>query len=434
MSKGLSIVQGRLLKSIHFTAQYGAKGVWGGASTETGVCRLALSDLDKMVRDWFVSETKKLGCEIKVDAIGNIFSIYPGKNDGVPTAIGSHLDTQPTGGRYDGVYGVLAGLEVLKIFRENSFVPNYPVAVVNWTNEEGARFPKATMASSLWAENVSEESIMNLESITDQKPVTVEQELTRIGYRGEIPASYKENPLAAHFELHIEQGPILESENKKIGIVTGAQAYDWYKVTIQGNSSHTGTTPLGARSDALLAASRMITKCNEVAHKHNGLVSVGVIDIEPAVVNVIPKKVSFIYDARHASDNELSKMHADLTQEFEEIVRTSQGPLSIKPLELSIEHLFHSKAVHFDPDCISSVKDESIHLYGESNVKEIMSGAGHDSCSTSFRCPTSMIFIPSRNGISHSPEEYSTPELIDEGLSVLLGAVIRYDELRKIKG
>lgn len=431
MTKGLSIVQGRLLDTIHHTAQYGAKGVWGEAPTETGVCRLSLSDLDKQVRDWFVSETKKLGCEIKIDAVGNIFAIYPGKNEGHPTAIGSHLDTQPTGGRYDGVYGVLAGLEVLRILKENSFVPNYPIAVVNWTNEEGARFPKSIMASSLWAGNVSEHSIMNLKSITDQEPVTVEHELKRIGYKGEIPASYKINPLAAHFELHIEQGPILESENKKIGIVTGAQAYDWYKVTVNGNSSHTGTTPLSSRSDALFAASQMITKCNEVAHKYDGLVSVGVIDVEPAVVNVIPNKVSFVYDARHASDNELSKIHADLKEAFEEVVRKSQGHLSPKPLELSIEHIFHSKAVHFHSDCISSVREAAVDLYGESEVREIMSGAGHDSCSTSSRCPTSMIFIPSKNGVSHSPEEYSTPEQIDEGLRVLLGAVLRYDDLRK---
>lgn len=160
----------------------------------------------------------KLGCNIKVDQVGNIFAIYPGKNMGHPTAIGSHLDTQPTGGRYDGVLGVLSGLEVLKIMKENAYVPNYPIAVVNWTNEEGARFPRSIMGSSLWAENVTEESVMNLQSVTDQKPVTVAHALKKIGYNGETYASYQANPLHAHFELHIEQGPILEQETKKLAL------------------------------------------------------------------------------------------------------------------------------------------------------------------------------------------------------------------------
>lgn len=430
MTKALSIVKGRLLESIHHTAQFGAKGVWGKASTETGVCRLTLSDLDKQVRDWFIAEAKKLGCKVKIDTVGNIFAVFPGKNEAPPTAIGSHLDTQPTGGRYDGILGVLSGLEVLKIMKENSFVPEYPIAVVNWTNEEGARFPMSLMASSVWAENVPESKVLNLQSITDQEPVTVEHELNRIGYKGDTIASYKANPLAAHFELHIEQGPILENENKKIGIVTGVQAYDWCKVTVFGNSSHTGTTPLNSRSDALFAVSRMIAKCNEIAHKHNGLVSVGVINIEPAVVNVIPNKVSFIYDARHSSDEGLAELTKELKQEFESILKESNGPMTWKPLEMTMERTFNSKAAHFHKDCISCVKDSSISLFGESNVREIMSGAGHDSCATSTRCPTSMIFIPSRNGVSHSPEEYSTPEQVDEGLEVLLGAVLRYDELR----
>ena len=431
MSKSLSIVKGRLLNYIHHTAQFGAKGIWGNEPTETGVCRLSLSTVDKAVREWFITETKAIGCNIKDDPVGNIFATYPGKNAGHPTAIGSHLDTQPTGGRYDGILGVLAGLEVLKIMKENSYVPKYPIAVVNWTNEEGARFPKSIMGSSLWARNVTEESVMNLQSVTDQNPVTVEKALKKIGYNGETCASYEVNPLHAHFELHIEQGPILEQENKKIGIVTGVQAYDWYKVTVLGNSSHTGTTPLNVRSDALYAASQMISKCNEVAYKHNGLVSVGIINVEPAVVNVIPNKVSFIYDARHASDYTLSKMNIELELEFNKIINSTNGELSSKRLGLKMEHLFNSKAVNFHQDCISCIKNASIDLDGNENVKEMLSGAGHDSCSTSSRCPTSMIFIPSRNGVSHSPEEFSSPELIDNGLEVLLRAVLRYDESRE---
>lgn len=429
--ENLSIEKGRLLDTIHQTAKIGAKGIWGSEPTETGVCRLSLSDLDKRVRQWFISEAKSLGCEIKVDKVGNIFAIYSGKNRGAPCAIGSHLDTQPTGGRYDGVLGVLAGLEVLRTMKDNNYVPNYPIAVVNWTNEEGARFPMSMMASSLWAENVPEELIMNLESITDQKPVTVEHELKRIGFNGELEASYKKNPLAAHFELHIEQGPVLENEKKKIGIVTGVQAYDWYKVTIQGRASHTGTTPLNARSDAIFAASQMITKCREIALKNNGLVSVGVLEVEPGVVNVIPKNVSFTYDARHIHDEGLLKINEDLVAEFKKIADNSNGHSSTETLRLEFEHMFNSKAVHFHETCINCVRNASVELFGSDQVKEIVSGAGHDSCPISIRCPTSMIFIPSRNGISHNPEEFSTPEQINEGFEVLLRAVLSYDKSRK---
>lgn len=372
-----------------------------------------------------------MGGEIKVDKVGNIFAIYSGKNRGAPCAIGSHLDTQPTGGRYDGVLGVLAGLEVLKTMKDNNYVPNYPIAVVNWTNEEVARFPMSMMASSLWAENVPEELIMNLESITDQKPVTVEHELKRIGFNGELEASYKKNPLAAHFELHIEQGPVLENEEKKIGIVTGVQAYDWYKVTIQGRASHTGTTPLNARSDAIFAASQTITKCREIAIKNNGLVSVGVLEVEPGVVNVIPKKVSFTYDARHIHDEGLLKINEDLVAEFKRIAHNSNGHSSTETLRLEFEHMFNSKAVHFHEACINCVRNASVELLGSDQVKEIVSGAGHDSCPISIRCQISMISIPSRNGISHNPEEFSTPEQINEGFEVLLRAVLSYDKSRK---
>lgn len=429
--KDLLIESGRLLNTIHQTANFGAKGIWGPEPTETGVCRLSLSELDKRVREWFISEAKSLGCEIKVDKVGNIFAIYSGKNKGAPCAIGSHLDTQPTGGRYDGILGVLAGLEVLRTMKDNNYVPNYPIAVVSWTNEEGARFPMSMMASSLWAEKVSEEFIMNLKSITDQDPVTVEHELKRIGFNGELEASYRKNPLAAHFELHIEQGPVLENEGKKVGIVTGVQAYDWYKVTVKGRASHTGTTPLNARSDAMFAASQMIAKCREIATKHNGLVSVGVLNVEPGVVNVIPNQVSFTYDARHISDEGLSKLNEELINEFKNVADNSNGALSAGSLELELEHMFNSKAVHFHETCISCVRNASVELFGIDKVKEIVSGAGHDSCPVSIRCPTSMIFIPSRDGISHNPEEFSTPEHIDEGFKVLLRAVLNYDKSRK---
>ncbi|CAK7898098.1 hypothetical protein CAAN1_22S01728 [[Candida] anglica] len=420
------IAKDRLLNTIHETAaKFGAHGVWGKGITETGVCRLALSDLDKQVRDWFIEETKSLGCTVKVDSVGNIFAEYPGQKKGPPTAIGSHLDTQPTGGRYDGIYGVLSGLELLRTLKDNKIVPQYPIAVIDWTNEEGARFPMSVMASSVWSGQVPQETVYKLESVTDDKPVTVEHELKRIGYQGDVAASYKENPIAAHFEIHIEQGPILESEQKKIGVVTSVQAYGWYKCRVVGKASHTGTTPLANRSDALLAASRMISKGNDLAHKHEGLFSVGVLTLEPGVVNVIPESVLFTVDARHVRDDSLATMVAEAKEEFAAIAKSSGCSISVE-----FEHIYTSPAVNFHEDCIASVRQSAIALYGEDQVRDMVSGAGHDSCATSSVVPTSMIFIPSRDGVSHNPEEYSTPEQVAEGFEVLLGAVLDYDSKR----
>ncbi|KAK6198809.1 beta alanine synthase [Scheffersomyces amazonensis] len=425
--RSLTIKPGRLLNTIHETAQrFGAKGVWGPESTQTGVCRLSLSDYDKGVRDWFVEQTKSLGCEVKIDEIGNIFAIYPGKNnDAKPTAIGSHLDTQPTGGRYDGVLGVLSGLEVLRTIKENGFVPNYPIALINWTNEEGARFPLSIMASSVWSEQIPLEQAYKLQSVTDIDPVTVEHELKRIGYLGPVKASYKTNPIAAHFEIHIEQGPVLEDANEKIGIVIGVQAYSWFKVRVYGKAQHTGTTPLAARSDAILAASKMIIKGNELAKKHNCLFSVGVFTLKPAVVNVIPEFVEFIIDVRNVKDDGLSAILEEIKDEFPKISKESGRNLSVE-----FELIYTSNAVNFHSDCINCVRDSAISIVGKDKVREMISGAGHDSCATNSRVPTSMIFIPSKNGVSHNPEEYSSPEEIHTGLEVLLNAVLQYDAFR----
>lgn len=428
----LIIKKDRLINTIHETAsKFGAKGVWGPGLTQTGVCRLALSDEDKNVRDWYVKETQFLGCEVKVDAIGNIFAIYPGKNPGPPTGIGSHLDTQPNGGRYDGIYGVLSGLEVLRTLKENGIIPNYPIALVNWTNEEGARFPRSLIASSLWAEIVSEEEALGLESISDKVPVSIGDELKRIGYNGPIMSSYKSNPLAAHFELHIEQGPILENENKKIGIVTGVQAYTWYTVTVRGKSSHAGTTPMNTRSDAMQIASKLILKGIDIAQKHDGLATIGTIDLEPALINVIPDTVRFSFDARHVNDDKLTELMDNVKLEFKSIAEKGNCSKYSQSLEVEFDHIYTSGAVSFDETNIDTVKKSALELFSTDDVKEIVSGAGHDSCATSIRVPTSMIFIPSKNGISHNPEEYSSPEEIDNGFRVLLNTILRYDELRR---
>lgn len=426
----LTIQKGRLISTIHETAKWGAKGVWGPESTQTGVCRLSLSDLDKNVRDWFVNELESLGCKIKIDQMGNIFGIYPGKNnDTPPIGIGSHLDTQPNGGRYDGILGVLLGLEVLRTIKDNGYVPNYPIALIDWTNEEGARFPKSMVSSGVWAELIALEDALNLESI-DKIPVTMGDELKRIGYDGKVKASYLENPLAAHFELHIEQGPILENEQKKIGVVTGVQAFEWNLVTVSGRSSHAGTTPMNTRSDAMLIASRIITMAIETATKLDGLATIGTLELEPRSVNVIPHTVKFSLDVRHVKDEELSIIMNEIKSKAGEIAQENINSKFAKPLSVTFDNLTTSPAINFNEKNIRTVKSAAEELFGKDKVREIVSGAGHDSCFTSVRVPTSMIFIPSKDGLSHTPEEYSTPEEVENGFKVLLNTVLKYDQMR----
>ncbi|CAK7271742.1 hypothetical protein SEPCBS57363_004778 [Sporothrix epigloea] len=225
----IKVNRDRLMKSLHETAP-----------TETGMSRLALSDSDKQARDWFVETTQSLGCQTTVDSMGNIFAVRPGRNghDKPATFAGSHLDTQPTGGRYDGILGVHAGVEMLRVLQELDIQTEYPVGVVNWTNEEGARFPKSMTASGVWAGEIPQADAYSLQEVGGGT-ATIQSELQRIGYLGTVPASYQAMPMAAHFELHIEQGPILEAEQKKIGIVTGVQAYRWFTLDVRGR----GTSP-----------------------------------------------------------------------------------------------------------------------------------------------------------------------------------------------
>lgn len=425
----LTIKQGRLIETIHETANWGAKGVWGPESTQTGVCRLALSDLDKKVRDWFVQETEKLGCQVKIDEMGNIFAIYPGKNQGPPIGIGSHLDTQPNGGRYDGILGVLLGLEVLRTLKDNNYTPNYPIAVIDWTNEEGARFPTSMVSSGVWAGKIPLETAWSLKSL-DVNPVSMKHELERIGYNGDVKASYLENPLACHFELHIEQGPVLENEKKKIGVVTGVQAFEWNLVTVTGKSSHAGTTPMNTRSDAIMMASKIILMAIEVASREGGLATVGTLDLEPRSVNVIPNIVKFSLDVRHVKDDKLEKIMNEIKTKASEIAQTNINSSFAKPLTVEFQNLITSPAINFNQTNIDTVRKSALQLFKKNEIRDIVSGAGHDSCFTSSRVPTSMIFIPSKDGVSHTPEEYSSPEEVENGFQVLLRSVLLYDEMR----
>ncbi|ODV90347.1 hypothetical protein CANCADRAFT_2074 [Tortispora caseinolytica NRRL Y-17796] len=424
MTIDLKINADRLNKTLHDTCTAWGQGTrWGTASTETGMKRLALSPEDGEVRRWLVAEAKKLGCEVTIDAMGNIFCVLAGRNAGTPTMMGSHLDTVPTGGRYDGILGVQAGLEVLRSIKDAGYIPNYPVGLVDWTNEEGARFPFSMVSSGVWAGEVDLERAYALADVHD-KTKTISSCLDDIGFKGETECSYKAMPFKAHFELHIEQGPILEAAKQKVGIVQGVQAYNWFTVTVSGRPQHTGTTPFAARADSMLASARFIAKAHEIASAHDGLVSTGIFGVEPGAVNVLPETTQFSIDMRHVEDDELALIEAETWACLDKIVAATPG------LSYTKEPIIRSPAVKFNQTCIDCVTKAAETAVGADLCRPMTSGAGHDSCYTSLRCPTTMIFVPSKGGISHNPVEYTSPEDCAIGAQVLLGAVVDFDSRR----
>lgn len=382
------------------------------------MARLSLNDADKQVRDWFTKKATAIGCKVTVDEMGNMFAVREGKNkDAPPVMIGSHLDTQPTGGRYDGILGVNAGLEVLRVLADNNYETEGNVGVINWTNEEGARFPIFAVASGVWADVLPLEKAWNLAEVTagdDGKKRTMKEELTRIGYLGDQKASYQTNPIAAHFELHIEQGPILEAEKRRVGVVTGGQAFKWWDVTVSGRDTHAGTTPFFARKDAMLCAAKLIVESSNIAKKHGGLATTGILTQEPGSINTMAHTVKFSLDIRHNLDDELKVIEKQCQDAFNRIAKDeSEAGCSV-----AWKELVDSPAVHFHPDCIAAVEASAeeacagLPKTAEDGKlwKHMISGAGHDSCYTNRRCPTSMVFAVTKEGVSHNPEEYCSPE------------------------
>ncbi|KAI0856971.1 hypothetical protein F4860DRAFT_491422 [Xylaria cubensis] len=432
----LTVNQERLMQTLHETCSWGTGKRWGSGPNDTGMSRLALSDADKEARDWFVETTSSLGCDVKVDAMGNIFAVRPGRRDGPATFAGSHLDTQPSGGRYDGILGIQAGIEMLRTLKDYQVETEFPVGVVNWTNEEGARFPISMVSSGVWAKHIRLETAYNLREVGGGT-ATMRSELERIGYLGSIPASYKKMPMAAHFELHIEQGPILEAEKQKVGVVHGVQAYRWFTVEVAGRDAHTGTTPLGNRADAMLLAARLITHSHRIATYYSALVSTGILTLTPGSTNTIPGHVSFTLDVRAPADSTVDTIEFSLKRGFFNLAAGRNigmlmcGATPSKPLEVSWRTDSVSPATKFHPDCIDAVRASAWAVTGDKKlVRDMTSGAGHDSVYASRRCPTSMIFVPSKNGVSHNPEEYTSPEDCAIGASVLMQSVLRFDRMR----
>ncbi len=405
----LKINPQRLWDDLMFTATF-------GGTPKGGIKRLTLTSEDKQVRDWFKAETEKLGCTVTVDEVGNMFARRPGRNSALdPIAIGSHLDTQPTGGKFDGILGVLGALEALRALVESGYETNAPIEVVNWANEEGSRFAPAMLASGVFAGVFTPEYAWSRE---DREGVRYGDALQEIGYKGAEKAGG--HKLGALFELHIEQGPILEDEGKMIGVLQGVQGMRWYEITVTGQDAHTGATPMYLRKNALLGVARLIDRIDAIAHEHapNAVGTVGLIENRPNSRNVIPGEVFFTVDLRHPDDAVLDVMERKLRAALPEI---------LDPLKLTFEEkrIWDSPAVKFHPDLIACVR-RGADKAGFSH-RDMVSGAGHDAAYIARVAPTTMIFVPCAGGISHNEAESTTFEECAAGAQVLLNAIIDYD-------
>jgi N-carbamoyl-L-amino-acid hydrolase len=384
-----------------------------GATPKGGVRRLTLTDVDRRGRGRFRAECEAAGLTVRVDAIGNMFARRAGRDpERLPVLFGSHLDSQPSGGKFDGALGVLAGLEVMHTLNDLGIVTEAPLELVNWTDEEGSRFGHSLMGSGVWS------GVFPLDkayALADVDGVTVRTALDGIDYRGPEPAAAF--PADAYFELHIEQGPILEREAKQIGIVTGAQAMVWYDAVAIGQDSHAGTTPPAARKDALVCAARIIDLVDRMmrARGADGRGTVGQLLVSPNSRNVVPGEVRFSVEFRHPSDAEVDRLDAQFPREAGFIARDCG-------VKLELSQLFKIAAQPFDPGCVELVRQGAARLgYG---AREIVSGAGHDAVYVARHVPTAMIFTPCKDGLSHNEAESIEPAQAEAGAQVLFEAVL----------
>lgn len=384
-----------------------------GATPKGGVKRLTLSDVDKKGRDQFKGWCEALGLTVRVDAIGNMFARREGRDPKrLPVLLGSHLDSQPTGGKFDGALGVIAGLEVMRSLNDLNIATEAPIELVNWTDEEGSRFGHSLMGSGVWAGIYTQDKAY---SLRDVDGVSVSEALDQIGYKGEHAA--KPFPADAYFELHIEQGPILEREGKQVGIVTGAQAQVWYDAVIIGQDSHAGTTPPSARKDALVAAARVVTLVDQLmrARGEDGRGTVGFLQIAQPSRNVVPGEVRFSVEFRHPDDAEIKTLAATFPAEAQRLVAETG-------CRLELTELFQIPAQPFDPSCVDLVRQATQRLGFSS--REIISGAGHDAVYVARSVPTAMIFTPCKDGLSHNEAESIQPDEAEAGCQVLFEAVL----------
>jgi N-carbamoyl-L-amino-acid hydrolase len=411
--KNLKIDPERLWDDLMETARI-------GATPKGGICRLTLTDLDCQVRDWFKAQTQALGCTVTVDNMGCMFARRPGlRADVPPIAMGSHLDTQPTGGKFDGALGVLAALEALRTLTRAGYETFAPIEVVNWTNEEGARFAPAMIASGVFAGVFARDWAVARQ---DRSGESFGGALEKIGYRGPEPCG--QHKLSAFFELHIEQGPHLEAAEKDIGVVTGVQAMRWYEATLTGQDSHAGTTPMPRRHDALLGAARLVEAVNSCTRTFPDAVgTVGILEVKPGSPNVIPGEVFLTMDLRDPEADVLDRLEKAIAAQADKI----GGELG---LAIAIKTISAEPAVRFDADCIAAVRTAAA-VSGYS-TRDMISRAGHDAAFIARVAPASMIFVPCKDGISHNEAEFSSKQQCASGAQVLLQAVLEYD--RRLAG
>ncbi len=406
MTTQLTVNGNRLWQSLMDLAELGA--------TPAGGCnRQALTDLDRQARDLFIQWCTDAGCSIKIDTMGNIFAQRPGRNNNLPPVVtGSHIDTQPTGGKFDGVYGVLAGLEVIRSLNDHGIETEAPIEASVWTNEEGARFSPAMIGSGVWC---GEFDVQYGHSRADKSGKTIGEELARINYLGDIPCEPR--PIKGFIEVHIEQGPILEAEALQIGVVEGVQGIYWYDLTLHGTPVHAGPTPMNVRHDPFMVLPDIINELYQLIEQYgpDSRITFGDIKAEPGARNTVPEKITLAVDIRHPRQAILDELDA----KFREIVNNH---CEKKLFNYNIRDEWRSPAVQFSKTCVDAISNATQNL-GLTH-KHMFSGAGHDSVYISRKAPTAMIFIPCKDGISHNEAEYATPEDIEAGANVLLNTMV----------
>jgi N-carbamoyl-L-amino-acid hydrolase len=384
-----------------------------GATPKGGVKRLTLTDLDKQGRDLVTGWARDAGLSITVDQIGNVFMRRDGLDNSLPPIMtGSHIDTQPTGGKFDGNYGVLAGLEVVRTLNDKGIKTRAPIEVAFWTNEEGSRFVPVMMGSGVFCGAFTLEHAYAAKDIEGK---TVRDELARIGYMGdEVPGRH---PIGAYFETHIEQGPVLEDADKVIGVVPAVMGLSWYDCTVTGMEAHAGPTPMHLRKDAMQVSTRIIQEVVAIANRYPpyGRGTVGMMQVFPNSRNVIPGQVKFSVDLRNVNDELLNKMH-------EEILSFVDKTSAETGLDVKIERVSYYPPCPFHPDCVGAVRRATGTL-GYSTM-DVVSGAGHDAIYAARVAPAGMIFVPCKDGISHNEIEDAKPEHLEAGCNVLLHAML----------
>jgi len=388
-----------------------------GATPHGGCNRQALTDGDFQGRALFSRWAKEAGCSIRVDAIGNLFARRPGRDDTLPAVItGSHLDTQPTGGKFDGIYGVLAGLEVIESLNDRAFSTRHPIEVAVWCNEEGCRFPAAMMGSAVWSGRMPLESAYALK---DRDGLSVRDELERGGVSPS--ASVPRQPVKAAFEVHIEQGPVLEQKAKNIGVVTGVQHMSRHEVTVEGQEAHAGPTPMDMRRDPVRVLADVLPAIYAAAAQRGpqARLTVAVIETRPSSPNTVPGFLRFFVDLRHPDGAQYRSLRA----EVEGIV---EAALARHALKGAIRCVWQAAGVVFDPACVAAVREAARAL--GCNAMEMVSGAGHDSVNLASVVPTSMIFVPCAGGLSHNEAESASQLDLETGANVLLHAMLAVAE------